>query len=177
MSPEQLILLFHAQKCRMGLAMAAKIIAQAQKTLLPDPELTTIRCELLQHDLALLELVQAHIALLEQRLTSLLARTPYQVWTKFKGISAVQAASLAAPHSGWSTQRTDPAAGKKGCFTIFVAVGHTRPITKTHWKRYRARQGYRLNPRTRFPVIKKVKLGKIRPLHAHDHFLIDCIGC
>ena len=96
MSPEQLIQLFHAQKCRMGPAMAAKIIAQAHKTLLPDLELAAIRCELLQHDLALLEAIQAHITSLEQRLTQLVAQTPYQVWTKLKGISSVQAASLAA---------------------------------------------------------------------------------
>jgi transposase len=96
MPPGQLIELFHAQKCRLGPSTATKIIAQAQKTLLPDPELAAIRCELLQHDLALLETVQAHIALLEQRLITLLAQTPYAIWTQFKGISAVQAASLAA---------------------------------------------------------------------------------
>ena len=91
MSPEQLIQLFHAQKCRMGPAMAAKIIAQAHKTLLPDLELAAIRCELLQHDLALLEAIQAHITSLEQRLTQLVAQTPYQVWTKLKGISFIYA--------------------------------------------------------------------------------------
>lgn len=96
MSPAELIELFHAQKCRMGPAVAAKIIAQARKTLLPDPELAAIRSELLQHDLILLESVQAHIAVLEQRLAALLAQTPYAIWTQFKGISAVQAASLAA---------------------------------------------------------------------------------
>jgi transposase len=96
MSPDQLIQAFHNQNQRMGPAIAAKIIAQAHKTLLPDPELAAIRCELLQHDLLLLESVQAHIASLEQRLTQLVAQTPYQVWTKLKGISAVQAASLAA---------------------------------------------------------------------------------
>jgi len=96
MSPDQLIQAFHAQKHRMGPAMAAKIIAEAHKTLLPDLELAAIRCELLQHDLALLEAVQAHITSLEQRLTNLVAQTPYQVWTKLKGISAVQTASLAA---------------------------------------------------------------------------------
>lgn len=96
MSPNQLVQAFHHQKCRMGPAMAAKIIAQAHKTLLPDPELAAIRCELLQHDLALLETLQAHVTQLEQRLIELVAQTPYQVWTKLKGMSPVQAASLAA---------------------------------------------------------------------------------
>ncbi len=54
MSPDQLVQAFHDQNHRMGPAIAAKIIAQAHKTLLPDPELAAIRCELLQHDLALL---------------------------------------------------------------------------------------------------------------------------
>jgi len=96
MSPDQLVQAFHHQKCRMGPAMAAKIIAQAHKTLLPNPELAAIRCELLQHDLALLETLQAHVTQLEQRLIELVAQTPYQVWTKLKGMSPVQAASLAA---------------------------------------------------------------------------------
>ena len=96
MTPEQLVQAFHAQQCRLGPATAAKIIAHAHKTLLPNPELTTIRCELLQHDLTLLKTVQALITLLEQRLTELLAQTPYQVWAKLKGLSLVQIASLAA---------------------------------------------------------------------------------
>jgi transposase len=96
LSPDQLVQAFHAQHQRMGPATAAKIIAHAHKTLLPNPELVTIRCELLQHDLALLETVQAHITQLEQRLVELVAQTPYQVWAKLKGMSAIQAASLAA---------------------------------------------------------------------------------
>jgi len=95
-SPKQLVQAFHNQQYRLGPATAAKIIAQAHKTLLPDPELAAIRCELLQHDLALLEAVQARITLLEQRLTALVAQTPYQVWIQLKGLSAVQVASLAA---------------------------------------------------------------------------------
>lgn len=96
MSPEQLVQAFHAQNYPLGPARAAKIIAQAHRTLLPDTELVAIRCELLQHDLALLETVRAHIAQLEHRLTELVAQTPYQFWTKLKGLSAVQVASLAA---------------------------------------------------------------------------------
>ncbi|HLE26899.1 MAG TPA: IS110 family transposase [Anaerolineales bacterium] len=96
MSPQQLVQAFHAQQRRLGPATAAKIIAQAHKTLLPDPEWAAIRCELLQHDLALLETVQNHLTTLEQRLVALVAQTPYQVWTKLKGLSAVQVASLAA---------------------------------------------------------------------------------
>lgn len=96
MSPEQLVQAFHAQQRRLGPVTAAKIITQAHKTLLPDPQLAAIRCELLQHDLALLAAVQAHITLLEKRLTELVAQTPYQVWAKLKGLSLVQVASLAA---------------------------------------------------------------------------------
>jgi len=96
LSPQQLVQAFHDQQRRLGPATATKIIAQAHKTLLPDPELAAIRCELLQHDLALLEAVQATITLLEQRLTDLVAQTPYHVWTKLKGLSKVQVASLAA---------------------------------------------------------------------------------
>jgi transposase len=76
--------------------LAAKIIARAQMALLPDPDLVAIRCELLHHDLRLLEIVQAHIAELEQRLTELVAHTPFQIWAQLKGLSAVQVASLAA---------------------------------------------------------------------------------
>jgi transposase len=46
--------------------------------------------------LALLVAVQEHLAQLESRLTELIARTPYQIWAKLKGLSVVQVASLAA---------------------------------------------------------------------------------
>jgi transposase len=95
-SPPQLVQAFHAQQRRLGPATATKIIAQAHKTLLPDPGLAAIRCELLQHDLALLDTLQTHIASLEHRLAELVAQTPYQVWIKLKGLSVVQVASLAA---------------------------------------------------------------------------------
>ena len=94
--PAQLVQVFHAHHYRLGPVAAAKIIAYAQKVLLPDPELASIRGELLQHDLDLLDQVQAHIAALEQRLADLVAQTPYQVWTQIKGLSVVQVASLAA---------------------------------------------------------------------------------
>jgi len=96
LSPPQLVQAFHAQHCRLGPATAAKIIAQAHKTLLPDPDLAAIRCELLHHDLALLDTLQTHLTALEHRLAELVAQTPYQVWIKLKGLSIVQVASLAA---------------------------------------------------------------------------------
>lgn len=96
LSPQDLVQAFHAQGRRLGPATAAKIIAHAHATLLPDPELAAIRCELLQLDLALLQNVQASISQLEQRLCELLAQTPYQAWAKLKGLSVVQVASLAA---------------------------------------------------------------------------------
>jgi transposase len=96
MSPHDLIEAFHAHNYAMGPVRAAKIIAYAKKTLLPDPELAAIRCQLLPHDLALLEDVECHIAQLENRLRTLLAQTPYLVWSKLKGLSYIQVASLAA---------------------------------------------------------------------------------
>ena len=96
MSPQDLVDAFHDQDCAMGRITAAKIIAYAKKVLLPDPEVVAIRCELLSHDLALLDEVQGHIAELEARARALLVQTPYHIWTKLKGISEVQVAALAA---------------------------------------------------------------------------------
>jgi transposase len=96
LTPEQLVQAFKVVHYQLGCKTAAKIIARAQQVLLPEPELVAIRCELLQHDLNLLDSVQNHIHELEQRLTALVAQTPFQVWTKLKGLSVVQVASLAA---------------------------------------------------------------------------------
>ncbi len=96
MSPHELIEAFHAHDYAMGPIRAARIIAYAKKVLLPDPELVAIRCRLLPHDLALLEDVEHHIAQLEDDLRALLAETPYQVWTKLKGLGDIQVSSLAA---------------------------------------------------------------------------------
>jgi transposase len=96
MSYQDLVQAFHAHHYAMGRPTAAKIIAYAKKVLLPDADLVAIRCELLQHDLALLEEVERHITELEERLCALLVQTPYQVLTKLKGLDTVQVASLAA---------------------------------------------------------------------------------
>lgn len=96
MSPEQLVAAFREQSYRLSAAQAARIISYVQKLLLPDANLVAIRGEMLQHDLALLGEVQSHMAQMEQSLTKLVAQTPYQVWTKLKGLSPVQVASLAA---------------------------------------------------------------------------------
>ena len=95
MSPQGLVDAFHAQHYAMGRITAAKIIAYAKKVLLPDAELIAIRCELLAHDLALLEEVERHITELEHRSRTLLTATPYQIWTKLKGLSDIQVAGLA----------------------------------------------------------------------------------
>jgi len=95
MSPQDLIDAFHAQHYTMGRITAAKIIAYAKKVLLPDAELIAIRCELLAHDLILLEEVKRHIAAIEDRSRSLLVETPYQIWTQLKGLSDIQVAGLA----------------------------------------------------------------------------------
>jgi len=95
-APEDLRTAFHAQRFALGAKTAAKIITYAQKVLLPDPEVVAIRCELLAHDLALLAQVERRIAQLEDRLHALLRQTPYWVWTKVRGLSMTQVASLAA---------------------------------------------------------------------------------
>lgn len=96
MSPADLIAAFHAHNFKMGPKTATKIITYTQKVLLPDPEVITIRCELLHHDLLLLEAVEQRIALMEQRLVELVTHTPYLIWTKLKGLSDIQVARLAA---------------------------------------------------------------------------------
>jgi transposase len=96
MSEAELIAAFHQQGYPLGTKTAAKLIAYAQQVLWPDPELVTIRAELLQHDLQLLEAVEARLVELESRLVSLLEQTPYQFWTRLKGLSPSQVISLAA---------------------------------------------------------------------------------
>jgi transposase len=96
MSTADLIAAFHAHHFKMGPKTAAKIIAYAQKVLWPDPQVIAIRAELLQHDLLLLEAVEARIGVMEQRLVTLVAQTPYQIWTHLKGLSDLQVARLAA---------------------------------------------------------------------------------
>ncbi|GIK37069.1 MAG: hypothetical protein BroJett011_09020 [Chloroflexota bacterium] len=92
----ELVAAFHQQGYPLGPKTAAKLIAYAQQVLWPDPELVTIRTELLQHDLQLLEAVEARLAELDSRLANLLEQTPYCLWTKLKGLSESQVISLAA---------------------------------------------------------------------------------
>jgi transposase len=96
MAPQELRHAFHAQGFALGRKTAAKIITYAQNVLLPDPEVVTIRTELLAHDLALLKEVERLITQLEDRLYALLRHTPYWVWTQVRGLSATQVANLAA---------------------------------------------------------------------------------
>ncbi len=96
MSTSDLIAAFHAHNFKMGPKTAAKIISYTQKVLLPDPEVIAIRSELLHHDLILLDAVEQRIAVMEQRLVDLVMQTPYQIWTKLKGLSDIQVARLAA---------------------------------------------------------------------------------
>lgn len=96
MSPSDLIAAFHAHNFKMGPKIASKIIAYAQKVLLPDPEIIAIRSELLHTDLLLLEAVEERLVVLEARLVDLVAHTPYHIWTKLKGFSDLQVARLAA---------------------------------------------------------------------------------
>jgi len=96
MSTTDLIDAFHAHNFKMGPKTATKIIAYAQKVLLPNPEVIAIRTELLHHDLILLENVQQRVLVMEERLTDLVPQTPYLIWTKIKGLSHIQVARLAA---------------------------------------------------------------------------------
>jgi len=96
LTPADLVTAFHAQHYTLGPRTAAKIITYAQKVLPPDPALAALRCDLLQRDLALLANVERHVADLEHQLCAWMAQTPYAIWTRLKGLSPVQAASLAA---------------------------------------------------------------------------------
>lgn len=96
MSIPDLIAAFHAHNFKMGPKTATKIITYAQKVLLPDPEVIAIRSELLHHDLILLDAVAERIVVMEDRLVELVTQTPYQIWTKLKGLSDIQVARLAA---------------------------------------------------------------------------------
>jgi transposase len=96
MSIQDLIHAFHARGYPLGPVRARRITAFANRVLLPDPDLVAIRCQLLQHDLALLEAVERHIASLAMDEIALLAQTPYSIWGKLKGLSPIQVASLAA---------------------------------------------------------------------------------
>lgn len=96
MSDTQLIAAFHAHNFKMGPKTATKIITYAHRVLLPDPEVIAIRSELLHHDLLLLDAVEERIRVMEDRLLALVDQTPYQIWTKLKGLSGIQVARLAA---------------------------------------------------------------------------------
>jgi len=96
MSPQELIDAFRAQGYRMGPHWATRIIAFAQQTLHPDPEIIAVRSQLLQRDLALLQQIKSCIAELEDRLLASLAQTPGYIWSRLKGVSPIQAASLMA---------------------------------------------------------------------------------
>ncbi len=96
MSPTELITAFHTHNFKMGAKTASKIITYTQKVLLPDPEVISIRSELLHHDLILLDVVAQRITVMEERLVGLVSQTPYQIWTKLKGLSDIQVARLAA---------------------------------------------------------------------------------
>jgi transposase len=96
MSTQDLINAFHAHGYALGPFRSDKIIAYAQNVLLPDLDLVAIRCQLLPHDLALLEEVESHITQLEDELLALLTETPYRIWAKIKGLSPIQAVDLAA---------------------------------------------------------------------------------
>ena len=96
MAPHELRTAFHEQGFALGVKTAAEIITYAQKVLLPNAEVVAIRRELLARDLAFLEEVERLIAELEDRLHALLQPTPYWVWTKVRGLSKTQVASLAA---------------------------------------------------------------------------------
>jgi transposase len=96
MTANDLVAAFQAGGFALGRLRAARILVYARTVLLPDAELAAIRCQLLQHDLALLEEVERHITDLEDQLRVLLAQTPYRIWVKLKGLSDIQVASLAA---------------------------------------------------------------------------------
>lgn len=138
MSPQDLIDAFHNQGYPLGPVRATKIIAFAQTILLPDPEVISIRCDLLQHDLDLLNDVEFLITSLEEREIELLAQTPYMILTKLKGLSDIQVASLAAAagdpsHYSYAAQlfrRSGLVSGRNDS-GIHQRQGKGKPIVKT----------------------------------------------
>ena len=138
MSVRDLIDAFHDHGYAMGPKTARKIISYTQKVLLPEPELIAIRCELLAHDLALLDEVQQHVTKLEERLCALLAHTSYQIWVRLKGLSPVQVASLAASigdpthyeYAGQVFRRSGLVSGRKDSGTR-KRKGKGKHVTKT----------------------------------------------
>jgi transposase len=96
MSTHELISAFHKCGYKMGPVYAGRIIAYAQKVLLPEPEVVANRRPLLAYDLAALDQVSARIACLEEQLASLVTETPYHFLNNVKGLSPTMVASLAA---------------------------------------------------------------------------------
>jgi transposase len=96
LSPADLVALFHQHGCRMGPRTASRIITYAQKVLWPEPEVVAIRRQLLATDLHTLDQVTARVDHYSQQLQQLLAQTPYQFLTQFKGLPPIRVASLAA---------------------------------------------------------------------------------
>lgn len=96
MLPDELTSAFHKCGHRLGPVYASRIIAYAQKVLLPDPEVVAIQRPLLAHDLVALDQVSVRIAHLEEQLASLVPQTPYQFLNRVKGLSPTMVASLAA---------------------------------------------------------------------------------
>lgn len=138
MSVEQLRAAFHGHSYRLGAKTAAKLIAYAQKVLWPDQQLVAIRSQLLQHDLALLDTIQASLAELEQQELGLLAQTPYQIWGQLKGLSDIQVASLAAAmgdpdhycHAGQVFRRSGLVSGRNDSGTR-QRQGQGQPVVKS----------------------------------------------
>jgi len=95
-SPADLVALFHQHGCRMGPRTASRIITYAQRVLWPEPEVVAIRRQLLATDLHTLDQVIARVDHYSQQLQQLLAQTPYQFLTQFKGLPPIRVASLAA---------------------------------------------------------------------------------
>ena len=138
LSETELITAFHNHNFKMGPKTACKIITYAQNVLFPEPELVSLRAELLQHDLRLLESVEAYLSTLTERLGSLLAQTPYLIWSHLKGLSPIQAASLAAAigppdhyrHAKQVFRRSGLVSGRNDSGTQQRA-GKGQPIVKT----------------------------------------------
>jgi len=96
MSPAMLIDAFHEQGFPLGVVGAHKYITYAQKTLWAEPEMTLLRRQWLERDLAFFDRSSARIDALSAQIEPLLAQTPYQILSRFKGISVDTVASFAA---------------------------------------------------------------------------------
>jgi len=137
MHPQELIQMFHAHQCRMGMVTACRIIDFAQRVLLPPADVIDARLPLLTLDLTLMDILEQVISQTQEQIASLLAKTPGQVLTQIKGIGVLWAASYIAgignplcyEHAGQTFKRSGLISGRNDS-GVHQRKGAGRHVTK-----------------------------------------------